>query len=406
MIRIRDTLAGEKIRFHCVESNADLAEVREFIRDHRWLAFDTESTGLNCYRPQWKLRTAQFGDRFDSYVVPARYRKTISWTMQQPIMWIGHNGPHDVRCIERHLGYQTGVQVAGETYIPAHHYDSRNQREGGSGHGLKELSIALIDPMAGKWETNLKKAFKEIYIPMPGEFYKSGPKKGQPKFRKAKLSEGWELISFDHPAYMAYAAADPILTWRVWEYEQEQGWVTDYLDLYRFDRRLQEACSELQRRAMLLDVSYTKRLSAAYQKKVSQTSHRLYKEFGLTKINSPAQVADILENLGAKLTEKTDTGQYQTSAEILRRLLTDPYTNAKVRYFIQMLLVAKQVEKRRVAYTESMLRERDEDDRIHPSINSLAARTARMSVSGPPLQQLPTKDHEDELMWESEEELM
>lgn len=403
MIRIHDTYAGEAVRFHCVESTSDLREVCDFVRDHRWLAFDTESTGINCYRRGWQLRTFQLGRKFDSYVVPARYRKFIAWTMAQPIMWVGHNGPHDVRCTDRHLGYQTGVECAGETYIPAHHYDSRNQQEGGSGHGLKELSAFHIDPSAGKWEINLKKAFKEITIPIPGETYKSGPRKGTPKFRKAKLAEGWGLIDLYHPAYLAYAAADPVLTWWLWEYEQAQGWVSSNLDLYRFDRRLQEACSELQRRAMLLDVPYTKRLSAAYQRKVDQTTKKLNREFGLTKINSPAQVAEILEELGAKLYQTTETGQFKTNAEILRRLLTDPYTNDKVRRFIHMLLIAKQVDKRRVAYTESMLRERDENDRVHPAINSLAARTARMSVSGPPLQQLPTKEHEDELMWESEE---
>lgn len=404
MIRIRETYAGEEVQFHMAESTSDLAEIRDFVRDHRWLAFDTESTGINCYRPNWKLRTAQFGDKFDSYVVPAHYRKFIRWTMTQPIMWIGHNGPHDVRCIDKWIGYQTGVQVAGETYIPAHHFDSRNQQEGGSGHGLKELSITHIDSMAGKWETNLKKAFKEIHIPMEGEFYKSGPRKGTPKFRKAKFAEGWSLIDLYHPAYVTYAAADPILTYWLWEYEQAQGWVSANLDLYRFDRRLAEACSELQRRAIPLDVSYTERLSAAYQKKVNQTSKKLNAEFGLTKINSPAQVADILEKLEAKLWKRTEGGQFSTSSEILRKLLIDPYTNDKVRRFISMLLVAKQVDKRRTAYTEAMLRERDAFNRVHPAINSLAARTARMSVSGPPLQQLPTKDHEYEILWESEEE--
>jgi hypothetical protein len=47
---------------------------------------------------------------------------------------------------------------------------------------------------AGKWEQALKAEFKKITIPIPGEVYKSGPRKGQRKVRKAKLSEGWGLI--------------------------------------------------------------------------------------------------------------------------------------------------------------------------------------------------------------------
>lgn len=405
MIRIHETYAGEEVRFHCVQSTSDLREVREFIRDHRWLAFDTESTGINCYRPNWKLRTAQFGDKFDSYVVPARHRKFIGWAMAQPIMWIGHNGPHDVRSIDRWLGYQTGVECAGETYIPSHHYDSRNAQEGGSGHGLKELSEFHIDGAAGRWEVNLKKAFKEIQIRIPGEFYKSGPRRGEPKFRKAKLAEGWELIDLYHPAYVAYAAADPILTWWLWEYEQKQGWVSNFLDLYRFDRELAEACSELQRRAMWLDVPYTERLSAAYKRKADRMRERALKDFKCQNINSNDQVADTLIRLDIELKEQTDTGKWSVKADILRGLLDDPYTNDKAKRFIHCVLIAKQLDKRRASYTDAMLRERDENDRVHPAINSLAARTARMSVSGPPLQQLPTKDHEDEMMWDSEVEL-
>jgi len=67
-----------------------------------------------------------------------------------------------------------------------------------------------------------------------------------------------------------------------------------------------------------------------------------------------------------------------------------------VRDFVRAVLLAKQLEKRKAAYTDHMLLEMDEQGRVHPAINALAARTSRMSVSGPPLQQLPTKNREDE----------
>ncbi|HEY6020269.1 MAG TPA: hypothetical protein VIY48_10305, partial [Candidatus Paceibacterota bacterium] len=140
--------------------------------------------------------------------------------MEQDVNWIGHNGPHDIRCIDEHLGYETGVVCKGETYIPSHHADSRNRKEGGIGHELKELAVSVVDRDAGRWEVELKKVFKTIEIPIPGEVYKSGPRKGTPKSRKAKLAEGWGLIDPSHPAYIAYAAADPILTYRVWRHYQ------------------------------------------------------------------------------------------------------------------------------------------------------------------------------------------
>lgn len=400
MIRIRDTLGGEVIWFHYVESSEDLREVRDFVRSRKLLALDTESTGLNCYQPGWQLRTLQISNATDSFIIPARYKCTIAWIMQWPGNWIGHNGPHDIRCIDAHLGYETGVVCAGETYIPAHHYDSRGKEEGGSGHKLELLAIAHVAKDAGKWDTARKAAFKEILIEMPGEVYKSGPKKGQQKYRKAKLSEGWALINPKHPAMITYAGGDPILTYRVWQWERSI--VREFRKLYDFDHRLQIACDRLQRRAILLDVHYTERLSQAYEKKAAEFKDRA-SEYGCRNIQSNDQIAQVLLKLKAKLVSVTATGKYKVDQNVLRKLMDDPNRSKQVWDFIHCVLLAKQLTKRRTTYTEAMLAERDEFDRVHPSINSLAARTARMSVSSPPLQQLPTKDHEDELMWESEE---
>lgn len=396
MHRVNDTLAGDAIQFCMVESPLDLLEYKEFVGSHAALGIDTESTGLNCYRPQWRLRTVQCGNATVSYVLPARYRKAIAWTMRQPVKWIGHNGPHDIRCIDAHLGYTTGVTCAGETFIPSHHWDSRNRKEGGIGHDLKELAMVLIDRNAGKWEVELKKAFKQIRVEMPGEFYKSGPKKGQPKTRIIRLDEGWSLIDPTHPAYVAYAAADPILTYRV--YQKLQPVVREFYELYQFDHAVQLACDRLQRRAMRLDVPYTEKLTRAFTSRAERMIARAA-EFGCANIHSGKQVADTLMRLGAILRERTPTGQYQTSDAVLRRLMTD-YADSRpeVRDFIRCVLVAKQLLKRRESYTDAFLREMDNEGRVHPSINILGARTARMSVSNPPLQQLPTKDREDELV--------
>jgi len=392
MIRLRHRLAGQPIRFHCVETKRDLREVAEFIRASRVLAIDTESTGINCYQPGWLLRTVQYGDHTDSYVVPERFRKFIAWSMCQRINWLGHNGPHDIRCIDKHLGYRTHVVCAGETYIPSHHIDSRNQKEGGTGHGLKELAIHSVDRSAGKWEVELKRVFKTIMVPMPGQVYKSGPRRGTPKFRKARLGEGWGLIDPMHPAYIAYAAADPILTYHVWR--KEQFAVRQFHELYQFDHNVQMVCDTLQRRAIRLDVNYTEVLSEAFTRKANRYIHKA-NEYGCRNIHSGRQIADTLLDLGARLTDRTPTGQYQTSDGILRALAKST-TDGDVKEFIRCVLVAKQLLKRRENYTDAMLREMDSAGRVHPSINSLGARTTRMSVSKPPLQQLPTKDRDDE----------
>lgn len=395
MLRIPDRLGNENITFHYLDASiGGRREIAEFVQSHSALGLDTESTGINCYRPDWQLRTFQIANATDSYVIPAKHRSFIGWIMEQPMNWIGHNGPHDIRSIDQFLGYETGITCAGETYIPGHHADSRGRDEGGIAHGLKEQCEALISRDAGKWEVALKAEFKRIEIPIPGATYKSGPRKGTQKVRKAKLSEGWGLIDPTNPAYIAYAAADPLLTYRLWKHYQPV--VRQQYALYQFDKRVQVAADKLQRRAMLLDVPYTRRLSDAYLRKAEEFK-KTAAAMGCVNINSGKQVADTLIGLGARLTARTPIGQYKTDDGILRKL-ADTYGGeySPVKEFIHCVLGAKQLLKRRENYTEAMLREADSEGRVHPSINTLGARTTRMSVSGPPLQQLPTKDREED----------
>lgn len=390
VLRIKDTLGGEPIHFHGVQNAKDLGEVWEFAEAHRSLGMDTEATGINCYRPGWELRTFQIGDAYDSYVVPARFKKFIAGIMSLDINWIAHNGTHDMRAIDEWLGKDTGVRVAGETYIPAHYADSRKQEDGGVGHSLKAQAERFVAHDSGKWEAQLKAVFKTIEIPIPGATYKSGPRKGRPKVRKARLDEGWGLINPAHPAYIAYAGADPILAFRLWAHYQPV--IKAQRDLYHFDLQVQHACDALNRRAMLLDAQYTAALDASYVNQAERFKEHAA-ELGVANINSGAQVAEALIGMGVKLTAKTPTGKYKTDDKVLRKVLAES-DNERAVNLIRCVLGAKQMMKRRESYTAQMLAEMDANGRVHPSINSLAARTTRMSVSNPPLQQLPTKDRE------------
>lgn len=405
MIRLTDTLAGDRITFNYCQTRRDLDEVAEYVEgaEGQGLGIDTESTGINCYRVEWQMRTLQIGDAYRSYVIPARFKNFIEWVMEQDVKWIGHNLPHDIRSIDQFLGRQTGIEIEehGETHTPAHMHDSRNQQEGGVGHGLKEQAIAHIDRNAGKWEKALKAAFKQIEIPMPGLVYKSGPRKGQQRMRKANLSEGWGLIPLEHPAYIAYAAADPILAFRL--YRHYQRMIREQYEMYCFDRQVAAICDELQRRAIRLDVQYTQKLDAAYERAARKFETQA-SEYGLENLNSGQQIAACLQKYGAVFTERTKGGnQFVTDDRVLRGLLAQAEAEARsdlnesCHYRIDIIrgiLGSKQMRKRKASYTESMLREVDADGRIHPSINPLGARTTRMSISGPPLQQLPTKDRE------------
>lgn len=390
MLEIRDSLAGKPITFYYAETLRDCDRIVKHAETAYEWAFDTESTGLNSYHPTWQLRTFQFGNDRRSFVIPAKFRSAIAEVAHLPISWIGHNATHDVRSVDCFLGYRSHMHIGGETYIVSMHRDPRNREEGGIDHGLKDLCTAFIDRAAGKWEKALKQEFKRIEIPIPDAVYKSGKRKGQQKFRKAKMSEGWSLIDPTNRTYIAYAAADPILTYHLWNYLNPER--REFDDLYSFDSRVDLACDKLQRRAIKLDVPYTVGFRGALDRRAQKHTAAAAK-LGCKNINSGVQIENALRKYGAVFTEKTAKGAYKTDNKVLTHLLEDG--NAEVQALVRHILMAKRVSKRREAYADAMLREMDANGRVHPSINSMAARTIRMSVSRPALQQLPTKEEEE-----------
>jgi DNA polymerase-1 len=194
-------------------------------------------------------------------------------------------------------------------------------------------------------------------------------------------------------AYIAYAASDPVLTYRVWN--KLRAVVQRNRELYDSDFALQIACDKLTRRAMRVDVAYTRKLDAAFLKHAKRMM-LVADKYGCHNINSTVQVAQTLLDMGVRLSTLTKSGAYQVDGKVLRSILAIN-KSFEVQEFVHAVLAAKQVLKRQASYTSHFLKEMDAHERVHPSINILGARTARMSVSNPPLQQLPTKDRADEL---------
>lgn len=390
MIVIYDEIQRERISFHYCENRKDLKEAWEFAKKNRVLAFDTEATHWDCYRRGWQLRTFQFGDAYRCYVIPAKHKGFIGAVCDLPIKWIGHNGPHDKRSVDHWLGYETPMEIPYETFLLAHQYDPRNASEGGVNHGLKEQCTARIDPNSGKWEKALKAYFKTIRIPISGQVFRSGSRKGAPKDRAARIEEGWTLANPRHPTYIAYAGADPILTYRLAQYYQRKNFNPE---LYESDWRIAQVCSRLQSRGMLHDRRYALSYKRALERAIADARAKL-EQFGVTSVYSTQQLAETLIEYGVTLTERTPKGKYKVDTKVMKAILAECVgpEHREIKYFLTQVFRYKRCSKRLSAYANQILNSADHNGRIHPAIRSLGARTGRMSVAEPAFQQLPTKE--------------
>ena len=343
------------------------------------IAVDTETTGLDIFSPGFKVRMVQFGDRDVAYVLNAEehfqaIKEALSKTDRKFVL---HNAPFDLLALDQ-AGLANLEILEGrvfDTRIMAHLLDPRSESEGGLGHSLKKLAKTWVDSTATDGQEELQ-----------AEFRKNGWKK----------EEGWAKIDTRNPVYTHYAGMDVILTRRLFDELKPMVFGIGAQHLLKFELHLMQLLCRMQRRGMRIDVPYTQSLHGRLGMEAAEYT-ALAEQYGVEKIGSGAQVANALLAMGETLTEQTPSGAYKVDRAVLLPLadLDAQWNRLGLREpnpLADAILRAKRADKWSVAYTGALLDLKDDDDRVHPWINSLQARTARMSVSRPPLQQLPSGD--------------
>jgi DNA polymerase-1 len=342
------------------------------------IGFDTETTGLDIFTPGHELRLAQFGNRTEAWVLRADlFGDAIAAALRQPRYYVAHNAPYDLLVVDHHLGV-TLEELASrvfDTRILAHLVDPRQTSEGGAGLKLKPLSAIYVDPDAPDTEEGLTKVFNSM---------------GWTK------ATGWAHIPIDHPTYVLYAGLDTILVTRLFDELRAVIGGLGLSDLSTFEHHFQTLAAVMERRGLLLDVDYTESLVNDLDEDAARY-RAIAADLGVPNVNSTQQVSATLAAMGEPLVERTGSGLLKVDKAVLLPLadLDRDWERIGAREpnpLAEAVLHAKRSEKWATAYAQAFLDLRDADDRVHPTIGTLQARTARMSVARPPLQQLPSSD--------------
>ncbi|MEO3974416.1 DNA polymerase [Streptomyces sp. CAU 1734] len=345
------------------------------------VAYDTEGSGLDTFSAGFRLRTAQFGTPDQAWVLQVEkgpdLQRLAAWALRVLPELSMQNRNFDMLLSDRHL---PGVRLEDlapktlDTYIHLHLADPRRRDQGGTGNGLKDASAHYVDPSAPDTQGGLIE-----------EFHKIGYTK----------DTGWPHIDIDNPLYLAYAGGDVILTSRLLPKVQARlRELGVNPNLIPFEHEVGYVCALIERRGMRIDRAYTTRLSAELLDESARWAEEARK-YGVENINSTRQVSAALLGMGEVIPERTEGGAVQVNGTVLKRLADvdkqwDPIRSRMPNPLAMAILRSKRASKWRTSYAEAMLRTADENDRVHPKIGALAARTARMSISDPPFQQLPS----------------
>ena len=309
---------------------------------------DTETTGLSQVTEE--LRTIQVGDQRQGFVIPAATALADTEWMYHHEWWL-FNAPFDLGFLER-AGVDTKRLRWRDARILAHLMDSRGPKDGGLGHSFAATleTLGLADKF-GEDKQLVKEAVKAAGVTV-GEFFAKVP--------------------IDNELFLRYATNDVVALAHMVPLLQQRVHELGMSHLVDWEHEVMEACVHMANVGLLVDDA-TVEVKREEQQAIHQEAVQEAQNWGVFALGSPL-VAEIIAADGVKL-PKTTTGKPS-----IKGLAEGTHPLGDI------VLRGKHAKKLDSTYLSKL------KGVVHPQITSLAAVTARMSISDPPLQQLPSGD--------------
>jgi DNA polymerase-1 len=232
-------------------------------------------------------------------------------------------------------------------------------------HALKALTAELVDPMAASLQSQLDDGFK---------------------------TNGWSwgTVPINFQPYWMYGALDPVITTRLaldHFYQHVQPGAV-YSIPYELEMATRRIATTMELNGARVDLEYCQQM---YDKLTTYTES--VKAWALSRygvsITSNIRMVETFEQLGAEITERTTSGGKSVNKDQIAMLVATG--NPEVKTLAQAVLNQRQSDKLASSYFSNFMNDQI-DGVLHPSINIMAARTSRMSITEPALQTLPSGD--------------
>lgn len=337
----------EDVKLHLIETYEDARDFEAWLTrgpmQHGKLALDTETTGLSPEKD--RVRLAQLGDKQEGWAFPCEgafswaglYADAVSRFNGTMLM---HNAPFDYAMLTK-LGVRLDRGRIHDTRIKSH------IQEPNLPTALKHQSSRHVHPQAASAQKELDEAISRI---------------------------GWAGISVKFAPYWSYAALDTVLT----------SWLDDVHSAglsqtaFEVENAVQFVLETMMRRGACVDVDYALSNQELFKRFCADTARWCVSEFGVSP-GSDQNVLRVLEGAGYKFSKLTKSGALSLDKEVLEAI-SHPLAEAVLKH--------RRITKLSSTYLDHYIT-RSIDAKLHCSINSVGARTGRMSVSEPNLQNLP-----------------
>jgi DNA polymerase I len=342
-----------------VKTFDDALEMRAWFAGQSSIALDTETTGYDPFAPGFQVRLIQFGNKTDAWVLPfEEWRALVGELIERyDGTFLIHNASFDVKALEAR-----GVQV------PWHKIDdtmiAMRLAEPHRPSALKDSATRHVSRSASDSQKDLQKAM-----------------------RTNKWD--WATIPLDFPAYVFYAAMDVILTARLHATKVCQEGLAS--PLYRLEMDVRQVCSIMEANGMRVDIDFCVAQRDELLDEIDTLKKKADDEWGLN-LTSNGDLGKWLLHAGVPLTRTTPGGSPSVSRESLEELL--PIATGTPGDIIRQALRVRKIQKLASSYYDNFIN-LSTNGLLHPSIETIAARTGRMSIRNPALQTLPKASDPD-----------
>jgi DNA polymerase-1 len=363
---------------HVVQTVEDYKQVYNALERDGMASVDTETTGLDIYTPDFRVRLVQYGDTNEAYVWafddhPA-LTKAATTTRH---VWY-HNAAFDCLSLDRAGGptLEQTTPFALDTGVLARLMDPRPKEHGGIGHELKELAA---------YHMKLDVAdSRDVVI---AEGHRLGIKK----------DDVWRDIPIDNEVYVKYAGSDTILTARLASLLRNDVKTVGLDEWATKEHQLAVMLMYVQRRGWACDREYAKVAKSNFDK-AFESSEADLAAFGITPTatgnyySSKKSIIEKFTELGVKFTHFTAKSKAPSlDEEALTDIAARYNDNDDIERLANTILIASQNQKNSHTFMHGILHYSEYDGRVHASINPTGARTGRMSSSRPNSQNYPRK---------------
>ena len=359
----------------------DLTALQTYIdaaNEKGWVAFDTETTGLNdmtadlvgislcvepgkaCYIPLTHKAEGGEGLFGSDELAEGQIQlddalKALKPLLEDPaVIKIGQNMKYDTKIMSR---YGVDVQPIDDTMLMSYAMNA-----GLHSHGMDTLSERYLG-----------------HTPIP---------------IKELLGTGKSQITFDRVPIdkaVPYAAEDAEITLRLWQMFKPQLHQVQVTRVYEtLERPLVPVLAQMERNGIKVDRDTLSRMSNAFSQKMAGLEDEIYKLAGRKfNVGSPKQLGEILfDEMSMEGGKRGKTGAYATGADVLEDLATEHELPRRV-------LDWRQLSKLKSTYTDALQDHINRDTgRVHTSYSIAGANTGRLASTDPNLQNIPIRSEE------------